>query len=1278
MKTLSVILVAIFAFVPSQIRAESAPAPASSYDLRVFGKLNVKENTANGVRSIRITAESAEKARIVYSKLIGDFTSLPTVKAQTVKSAGTALTALAFDGGRRLLPVLHEKDANLDVFLFDKPEQLDMFLSSAPDTVKGAVTLSRRAHPLFLDLWDARNMGFWYSLGFKAIAKDRTDDQDFDFLRPLQLNVNTVGSGVSAVAQRCDRDDLGYKTNRWYDVSNYAYDAHPEASNKSDPDMTYFPDYYGDVPLADNPILRGQAADLLSYLGQFTDDEHLMTITDAYGETAARTTHAYPGFAGRDEPSRQDFVHYLRDIRKMSLPELGLRWYGDSKRFASWDAVKFPREREFYGWEDGKSQDLAGTWRWKKLNREQGEKELVFSSGYDDSKWLAYRQPGTQYLSGATENGAWMRYSFTPDSKLLKAGTSVYLTVCPFNNAPYTSPSTVYLNGNKIADMTFGHGLEWGQTDVTKMLKPDANVIALYTPAGKIAGPVFLTLRKAEDSFPGSDPGLNARRFDVREWVADDCARAVALSVKRLRGIDPERGVKLMAPHDNVDLVMPYMAEWGVYPHCTGQGAYFRPWLRRNGYLHGIMGSSETSQSASDVHKLMRVFFTFTFEGMGAHDYFYNLHDILVSPEKKDWYEKNLPYLKLTGRFDLRKPDVAIAWSLRADRYGVKNGSCYQNDPGRGDLQQAHFSFVYCSEKDILDGRADSYKILIDDNFTTVEPQEIEALEAWVRKGGMLVLNQRSGRNTILQPNAWPINRLTGCEPAVRPQEGTVTFEKNPSILRSYAGRSFKNYGEPIDWQKINYFGDSVALQPKADGIEVLARYEDGKPAVVVRSLGAGKVVMLGSAFYRKSTDVKGFWMGSPEQTAFYKTLLSDLGASPVVESEQSALWAERFIANNGSTEMLVLGNQRDTDTLKDAAAVWNLGFAPRRVFDPATGADLKVKIDGTKVHIGNITLAPYEMRYFGVERTDMDAAKTVAHWLGRQTQLWHALPAGEKPSKPDVSWPIFVQGKFEVKQFEAEAEARKAMAVGFTPGNDWQSMLVSDWASAGLKRGSNLWAVYRKTIDIDPEWLKDLRGVEYVQTSTRAWMNNLRDMTVNGLPILDQGKPVNGDKILSALKPGKNELALLSVGGKDGNGGFYGEFGFRRIPGASGKVMDISSGWTVYPSEIDPQSANFPAKGEWLMARRNVNIPVEFKGSEVWLEIDGTASAIATNGRLRYVSNNYGAKISPRPYLVNITPDIRFGEDNEIAFGNGKWMERVQKYSVDVRSAKLILVPKN
>jgi len=1258
-----------FGFFAACLLQPGAVAANQTYDLRVYGKLYVEERQGGDVRTMRITAQDNAHARQLFSKFISDFTSLPTVKGREPKVGPLKLTVLSFEGGRAVLPVLTGTNPYVDLYLFENPAQLDAFLKSPPVNLGATSAPSVRAHPPYLDLWDQRNMGFWYALGFKAITKDRTDDQDFAFMRPLKLNVNSVGGSVAAIAARCDRDDLGYKINRWYDVANYAYDGHPEAANVADPDMTYFPIYYGDVPLADNPIKRAQAADSLAYFKQFTDDDHLMTITDAYGEVAASNDFGYPGYSYRDEYSRQDLVHYLRDLRKLSLPDLGARWYGDPSRFKEWTDVKFPRERDFYGWIDGKSQDLAGTWKLRYFDRQEGEKDQVYTPGYDDARWFSYRQPGSQYL--VADFPAWVRHTFTPDPALLKAGTPIYLTVCPFNNSYYDNPSTVYLNGQKLADLSLGHAPEWGQMEVTKALHQGENVLTVFSPKSTLRGPVFLTLSKAEQSFPTRDPHLNARHFDVREWVADCGARAVALSVKRYRGIDPNRAVKLMAPHDNIDVIMPYMEEWGIYPHCTGEGDYFRPWLRRNGYLHGIMGSSETSQSPKNLLTLKRVFFAITFEGQGVLDYFYNLHDLLVHPDKQAWYEKNLPYYNLCGRFDIDHPQVAIAWSLRNNRYGVKDGSSYQNDPGRGDLQQAHYSDVYCSEKDIKEGRADAFKVMIDDNFTTLDSEDVDALEAWVRKGGTLVLNQRSGRNSILQPDVWPITRLTGCVHTVRPQEGTVAFEKHPSLLKAYAGKTFKNYGEVVDYQKVNYFSDSVSLEPKSDDIEVIARYADNKPAIIVRSLGKGKVVVLGSAFYRKSTDVKGFYVGSAEQTLFYKSLLGDLGVQPVVESNQDLLWSERFIANNGSTEMLVLGNQSDTTGIEGASAVWDLGFTPHRVFDPATGADVPAKIEGTRVIISNLSIAPWEMRYYAVERTDWDTTRTVEHWLERQGQLWRAVPRGEELAKPAPYWPVFWHGLFQARQFDSEAEARTALAPDYRPGTEWRFLPGADWASSGLNRGPNLWAVYRGSFEIDPGWLEDLRGVQFIQGGRALW-SNLREVSVNGLVIQQNGKTVNQDKLLSVLKPGKNLLTLLSASGPDGNGGFYGDMGFRRLPGASGETMDLNKAWTVYPTEVDPQSVDLPNAGKWLLARRNVIIPAKYRHDQVWIEVDGLP-VIATNGRVRYASNGNG---SPKPTLVNITPDIHFGEENEIVLGSSWFGDRKKFADMTIKSVKLILVP--
>ena len=1263
----------------------AAPAP-ERYDLRVFGPLTVTEVSVRpelgAYQQLRLTAADPAKAELTFSKFISDFTTLPTVTAKDVAVGNTPLTALCFDGGRRLLPVLRSGKSYIDLYLFADSAACERFLAAVTAELRGAVKLAGRKHPFYLDRWDRHAMGFWYTLGDRIKERpDLTDDADFAFFRKHDLSVNTARGYVAAFL-RCQQNGVGFKINRWFDDSNYAYDACPQAATIGDPDMTTMYDYYGEVPFAENPLERMQAAEMLSYLQQFTADEHLESVTLPHGETGPGAA-SYQGMRDRDEYSRQDFIHYLRDLRSLRLDELGQRWYGDPKRFAQWSDVRFPREREFYGWKDGESQALNGTWRLRQADRATGEKEEVFQPKFDDSRWLAFPQPGSQYLAnerGGDRLGGWLRFAFTPEPVIgtaAKSGKPVYLTVCPFNSAPYSDPSMAYLNGQKLGEMTFGHGNEWSQYEVTKLVKPGAvNALTVYARHGHVTGPTFLTLNKFEP-FPTRDAGVNARLYDVREWVADCVARGNLRYLEYLRGIDPVRPVKIMAFDSMVDVMMPYAERQGAYPHCTGESAFFRPWFKRYGYLRGVPDSSEPSQSTANLAQLKGLFFCMTMEGLNAHDYFIHLHSITADPEQNAWYEQNVEYYKLMGRFDLKKPEIVIARSAKVDRVSPQGtDTAYQNDPGRGDIQKAHYGYLFCSERDIRDGLVDDYKIIVDANLHTLEPADIAALDAWVNRGGTLVLNQRSGRNTYLQAGTWPIAKLTGCTATVRPETGNVTFAANPAILKAYAGKSFANANNLYDWQKRHYFSDCVALEPQAADIAVVARYDDGKPAVVVRPLGKGRVVVLGSAFYRDSHDIAGYFEGTATQTAFYQELFKDLGVAPLVESAQSTLWAERFIANNGSTEMLVLGNQSAQEPLANASAVWDLGFAPRRVFDPVTGTDLPVKIDGTRVTIAGLNLPPRELRYYAVERSDWDAAAPVRHWLFRQSQLWRAVPAGRAVPPMDPSWPLRVLGKVSVKQFESEAEARLALSTQATADATWQARLLGDWASAGLRTGKNLWAVYRTTLQIDRAWLKDLRGVEPLWDTLLS--GSVREMAINGVLIIKDDRPVNGDKILAALKPGANEFTVLCAArGDTGNGGISGEFALRRIPGAGGEALDLNRGWTVYASETDSYRVDFPAVGKWLLARKSVLIPEQYRGSTVWIEIrakdSNHATGVSMNGRYRYDSNCYGCKFRPTPLLVNITPDVRFGEENDLVIGGKGWHDKFALVDSDFESVKLI-----
>ena len=1273
----SVVLTLIALAAPVCSRGDGDQTPlAPIYDLRVYGPIFTDEMPVpgGGYREIRLTAKTPALAELLLSKFLRDYSILPTVIPQPVTVGATTIEALAFEGGRRILPVLRRGRNVVDVYLFESQLDLARFVAGSPGVFSGAEAVVGRKYPYYFDFWDRHPMGSWYS-PWETEHGRFTNEGDYAFMRHYRMNVNMARSFYAAATQ-ASRYGIGFKFNRWLDVSVSSYDNHPEAATLGDPDVSFLNSYYGDVPFADNPVGYGQMAEMTGFFKQFTGDEHMTSITDPHGETGPEMD-SYYGANQREEYSRKDFIHYLRDLRKLSLADIGRRWYGQADHYKSWDDVQFPRERDFYGWQDGQSQDLAGTWKMKAADLATGEAGQYAKPEFDDSAWFTFQQPGTTYLdvSHRTDRtGGWNRFDFTPDPALAKAGKTVYLTVCPFNDARRTMPSTIYFNGQKLDDLTFGYGLEWGQYDVTSLLRSGTNVVALHTQMGAIRGPAFLTLKKVE-TYPTSDEGLNARYFDLHEWVADDVARANARDIAFLRSIDPDRPVKIMAYDSMVDDMMPYAQALGAYPHCTGEGAFFRPWFKRYGYLRGINDSSEPSEPAKDLQGLKSVFFQMTMEGMNAHDYFIHLHNIVGDPLQRAWYEKNLPYFELLGCFNLKKPDIAIARSLRVLRnYRTKDAE--ENDPGRGDLQQSHNTFVYCSERDIADHLLDSYKVIIDDNFNTLLPEDVDRLQAWVENGGTLVLNQRSGRSTFLKANSWPGAKLFGCTPTIRPQTGTIKFEANPVILKAYAGQSFENKGESIDWQNYNYFGDSISLDAAGPDVSVVARYDDGKPAIIVRSVGKGKVVVLGSAFYRKTSDVKGIYVGSAEEIAFYDHLFADLGVEPVVTSDQDKLWSERFISNDGSTEMLALGNEDAANSLEGASAVWDLGFKPRRVFDPATGTDLPVKIEGTRVTISGLNLGPRDLCYFAVERSDWTAGETVKHWLARQSDLWHAItiPAAKPPVDP--YWPIRCLGECSVKQFTDEAAARKALAMNIATDKTWQPMLQSDWASAGLSTGTNIWTVSRKTVKIDAAWLKNLRGVELLRNDAR--FDGPGEMAINETLIARDDVPVaTPAQILAALKPGDNLLTYLCNGRKgDGNGGVTSDIELRRLP--AGKEIDISSDWTGYATEVDSAKVSFPARGEWVMLRKPVTVPGSARA--VWIEVDGDAAAVSVNGRVLYNSNRYGSIFPSRDVLrVNITAALRKDGPNEIGIGTGNWLNGTFSAArMNVRSVKMYLVSQN
>jgi hypothetical protein len=164
---------------------------------------------------------------------------------------------------------------------------------------------------------------------------------------------------------------------------------------------------------------------------------------------------------------------------------------------------------------------------------------------------------------------------------------------------------------------------------------------------------------------------------------------------------------------------------------------------------------------------------------------------------------------------------------------------------------------------------------------------------------------------------------------------------------------------------------------------------------------------------------------------------------------------------------------------------------------------------------------------------------------------------------------------------------------------------------------------------------------------------NTTREIQANGVTIFRNGQPEAPEKILAALHPGDNLLTFLAASQADGNGGFSGEFALMPVPCAGGESVDLDKSWTIWTDETNSYETDFPASGHWLMARKSVWIPEQYRDRDVWIEVRALvpshATGVATNGRFRYDSVSYGARFRRNPLLINITPDIHFGQENEI-----------------------------
>lgn len=1290
------------------VAADPAGAPQQ---LRGFGTITMTSATMGGLALTSFACESPERATVLLHKLGRDLAQSATVEArwQAVRVGGAEARVLVREGLGAFLPAA----IGSTVLVLSAAGDPATAFAGAADRLQGARFFDPAyRYPVYLDKFSHAGIGSWYpSYWGQNTPKGVSNDVDshFAYARELDLTMqpNNGGFLLRNLLPKIREYGRPYHFAQWQEWSQDLARLAPEELVQPSAEFTAMPSYYGQVSDGGRRLLTYRDWCFQGLVAGMKDDPLLVDWLDPNGEVGPFSNFQYWDVS---EGNRRNLVRYLKEERKYTPESLGQAWFGDARRFASWDQVPIPMSYEFYGWRAGDPM-ASRTWRVHPAegeNRQEGKAwhELVsecpplvragVEKGYhrpdfDDKGWPAFELPGGELGSmfwRTRHSQFWHRGALQVDGAWLAAARRngrVYLTVAALNtNRGWKNPDRLWVNGQEAASFSRCPGQDLvAQTDVTDLIREGANAIAYLPAAVGVGGPFFLTTRPFEE-FPFADSQVNARFRDWRDYISWCVAEKMENTFKAIRAADPDRFIKMHAAEDK-HLGIPLQARYGCFGHNTGEGGFFRPWDKRFGFPYGVPTSAEFGGGITTVDGLRRWVGWFTFEGTNAFDNFHNIQEMMYSPAAPVWREY-MPYLKLAPRRDLKRPDIALLWSSH-NNHLLPRPVPYCFDLGRGDLQSIGYSYVDVNESTIRDGLIRDYPVLWDTGTWIMDPETVRQIAAYVEAGGTFVALQETGRHSYTQRDAWPISELTGFKVReVRPMEGTLAIGVEQPLLKRLAGRTFYNRGKSVDYSDYNYADKCLALDAVAEGTTTIARYGDGATAIGMRTLGKGRVIVLGSPFWRDSYDGAGMWWPGESQSRFLEDILAGIGVKPLATCDSHDIWREHYLATNGTEEYLALFNPFKEP--RTVTVEWTTVQPAGALYDPKDGKRIEGAVAGRSVKLEKITLAGLETRIVATQPAQ-PPAQAVGAWFAQLARWWRPSAPGAALQRPDL--PLYVlplaatmTGRV-VEGAQAAGIDAAALSRTAAPGKEWVR-----WAGQSVEELRNRPDAGRRVflhcpIDLPGSWKPGERidlvvstfghGVGDVVGPVDVWLNGKQVMqgrtcVAPGYGDLEDGAVVEVGGLLK--REGGNALCLVA-----GASGFVGEVKLRRYPAVAEEIAVAGAFRTQVDADAGLGTATLPGAMTALYGwKDDVEVPAAWKGSRVFIAIDvgdiAGFDSFAINDKVVFHPVNWFKAVT----WMDITPWVKFGGANRLTLISKKATREWKPGTVDYRGIRLQRVP--
>jgi hypothetical protein len=1232
--------------VPEKLSAAASNGPDDfpPMKLRAFGTISGKQMEIGPQSSIlRVTAESVPKAQLVLAKYLSDLGVLPGVTTQPLTTARGTIAARQINGQGAVAAIR----SGVNVYIFtapDAPALQALIEQHVPPTMKIDASDAEIQVPMYVDRWDKNGFRFYYAPFVKPDERQPYDPrQDFQFAKDSQNtglvvwnspNNGVLADGVldfnsRAWVYKAGKElklpmgvNIGFGDTLGFLGTRFPQDLTPNAEQ-------YFGGWYGAINFGIGPTIAWSAdatQDLM--LGQLKPlVEHLKSEDTVVNwlEPHEEMCHGVTDVLDDHGPTARDNFHRFLASKYKTPEAVAARWRQPGA-FHTWDDVPFPEFATFLGL-DSSAIDLKGQWM---ISYDAPYGADSAKTDLDDSKWASLEAPGDAIVKALPRKPAVFRRHIDIDPKWRAAHRTQWLYVFDLNDTRGDSPTSqvqVFVNGKAIPENPPRHAeSHWAMLDVTSALVDGKNVITVCLPQALFDYRVYLS-GTAPTIYPAMGPHLNAMWADFSDWTEWSRGQAVRRGMQMIRQVDPDRPITLMSPDAYMGSIKEDAEDYGGVFHDTGGMA--GSW----GDMHPIMAQSmglasdcEPGSGAVDLDDFKRFMGRWSTEGTNGIDYFQHIGDVEWKPEVKDYFTKTQNLWHLIGKYHVPLAELAVMNSPRNLRL---TGFPWNTAFVAPDLIQENKFWGLVSqlwpdydrggvlEQDFARGKADKFRVVLDGNTTIMDPDVVEAISQWVKRGGVFITYQQTGRHTSVEQDSWPIAKLTGYAVTGIDKLGSNGDAMPARELHVVPGRQVFHPDAP-NWQYAAR-GGGLSLKKIDPACEDLLQWNDGSIAAGVRKLGKGLVVDLGS----NSSVLPG-------------QVLQWLKLKRVpIESSDHAIMTRYFVSNNGLYDIWALWNTKGEPVT--ATFTFRDGFKPASCTEVNNGANMPIDAGPNGAQLSNLAFGKWETRIFMSPRLRLNHA--ASDWLALQRGWWSGTA---DPGKPVPEY----HSKFCVNLTEDWACKVVAGPITGAP--------PEDVSMADPKLDDSSWprtifgifnipdntdchhAYFRKTFTVPANWTHGL-----VRIFARIEGQGEFREYIDGKSYRPKAPD---DDLGGALTPGSKHSIMVDYWSPD-------------LPTGPTTAMYLSyrpdtlatqplDSWAFAPDHLTYQTPG-PLPLKTLAAgsaRTIVKIDRKHAGESVFIQVGTGVDLVLINGHPLGGSSNIYSYID-----VNATPWIKFGADNEI-----------------------------